>query len=564
VNVLRIVLVLVVLLPQGLAPAADALMLTSGDMEGPFSHGLAQGWVPNCYGSNDVAFAPEFTDIHGGKSAQRVTCTRFDSGGVQFHSGDIAVEKGKPYTLRLWMKGNVKAPVYVGIRKHGEPYTPYLKRDVRVRNEWTPCLIIGQASESDAHCGIYIMFAGTGTLLVDDVLLEPGVHEDAILEVGGPVQKGNRIYNSGFEAGLEGWTPVNGFALDDQVVHSGRFSARLEATQVQGGPGGMECRPFPVRTGRRYTLSAWIKAAEPDTRVRLRLFEWADRGGDFPENRHEREVTLKAGTAWVRYQLSGIVLPNLHEGYVARIAPSSRIWLDDVQVEEGGQTDYQPAHPIEVGAETPTRWCRIGEPVEVTARAAAASRPDEIALRYTLEDLWSRPLTNVLHQVKPGQLDRADFLLEQPGMYRVRVRANESPATGEVWFGVFPARDRRVRPDSPFGTHVTSVVPEPGNTMLASAAMGARWVRLHDFGDFCHWWRVEPEKGRFVWHDAQIDELRNRGFLVFANLGHPPHWTGRGEEKRGGGWTPAPPRDVGEWETYVFRTVEPCLSGCHT
>jgi hypothetical protein len=96
--------------------------------------------VPNCYGSNEVAFTGESTDVHGGKSAQRVTCTRFDSGGVQFHSGDIAVEKGKPYTLRLWLKGDVKAPVYVGIRKHGEPYTPYLKRDVRVRNEWTPCI----------------------------------------------------------------------------------------------------------------------------------------------------------------------------------------------------------------------------------------------------------------------------------------------------------------------------------------------------------------------------------------------------------------------------------------
>jgi hypothetical protein len=258
------------------------------------------------------------------------------------------------------------------------------------------------------------------------------------------------------------------------------------------------------------------------------------------------------------HQLSGIVLPNLHEGYVARIVPSSRIWLDDVQVEEGSPTDSQPAQAVEVGAETPTRWCRVGESVEVTARAAV-SQADPVRLKYTLEDLWSRPVTNLVHQVKPGQPDRARFLLKEPGMYRVRVRvrANEAPATGEVWFGVFPERDRRLRPESPFGTHVTSVVPQPGNTMLASAAMGARWVRLHDFGDFCHWWVVEPEKGRFVWHDAEVDELRNRGFLVFANLGHPPRWAGRDQEKREGrGWTPAPPRDVDEWENYVWRTVQ--------
>ena len=52
-------------------------------------------------------------------------------------------------------------------------------------------------------------------------------------------------------------------------------------------------------------------------------------------------------------------------------------------------------------------------------------------------------------------------------------------------------------------------------------------MRLHDFGDFCHWRVVEPEKGRFVWRDAEIDDLRKRGFTILANLGHPPLWAGR-------------------------------------
>ncbi len=143
-------------------------------------------------------------------------------------------------------------------------------------------------------------------------------------------------------------------------------------------------------------------------------------------------------------------------------------------------------------------------------------------------------------------------------MYRVRVRAGDSPATGEVWFGVFPQRDRKLRPESMFGTHVTAVVPQPTNTLLASEAMGARWVRLHDFGDFCHWRVVEPEKGRFEWRDAEIDDLRNRGFTIMANLGHPPLWAGRPHpaDQDHGNWTSAPPRDIAEWENYVFKTVE--------
>ena len=194
------------------------------------------------------------------------------------------------------------------------------------------------------------------------------------------------------------------------MQHSGRFSARVDGAG-RGSDGGIECRPFPVRTGRRYTLSAWIKAAQPGVPVRLRLFEWADRGGDFPENRHERQATIKATTQWARYQLSGILLPNLHEAYVARIVPASRIWLDDVQVEEGEPTEYRPAQPIEVGAESSTRWCQVGEAVEVTARAAADAAPGELTLSYTLEDLWARPLTNLVHKLKTGEPDRAQFRL---------------------------------------------------------------------------------------------------------------------------------------------------------
>ena len=113
-----------------LAVLADGNLLRGGGMEGSFAGGLAAGWVKNCYGSNDVVFAEETHNVHSGKAAQRVTCTKFVTGGVQFHSVNVAVEKGKPYTLRLWMKGDVPSPVYIGIRKHGEPYTGYLKRYV--------------------------------------------------------------------------------------------------------------------------------------------------------------------------------------------------------------------------------------------------------------------------------------------------------------------------------------------------------------------------------------------------------------------------------------------------
>ena len=463
------------------AALGEEEMLRGGNMEGPFAEGIATGWVKNCYGSNEAVFAEETRDVHGGKAAQRVTCTGFVSGGVQFHSRSIAVEKGKPYTLQLWMKGDLRVPVYVVIRRQGAPYTAYLGRRIRVKNEWRRCLIAGEAGDSDPVCGVFVMFAGTGTLLVDDVSLLPGHHEEvAASEM--PPQKGNRIFNSGFEAGREGWTPTDGFSIDPTTAHSGRSSARLGTA---GSP-GIECRPFPVRPGMRYTLSAWMKADRPGTHAIMQFFEWADDGGDQPSQRHQCRAVVTLTTEWARYRLSGVAVPNRWEDYVVRIVPDGCIRLDDVQVEEGEASDYRPAHAVEVGAETATRWCRVGERVEVTAHVAGADGGKDYPLRYTLENLWSRPVQTVSRTARAGTPDRAGFVLDRPGMYRVRVRAGDWPATGEVWFGVFPGRSRLMEPGSAFGTHVTAIADEPTNAMRVSEAMGARWVRLHDFGDFCH------------------------------------------------------------------------------
>ncbi|MCS7306008.1 MAG: carbohydrate binding domain-containing protein [Thermoguttaceae bacterium] len=542
-------------------------LVRNGGMEGPFSDGIAHGWVKNCYGVNEVVFAEETKDVHAGKSAQRITCLKFTSGGVQFHSADLAVEKGKPYTIRLWMKGDIESPVYIGLRKHGPPYTSYLKRHVRVKPQWRAYILAGEASETDPSCALYLMFAGTGTLLVDEVSVLPGIQRQMPPSQMPPPEKGNRIYNSGFEAGPEGWTPTDGFVLDQTVAHSGRASARIGPADLRG----LECRPFPVRSGMQYTASLWIKAEKPNTPVTLRLFEWADEGGDQPSHRDEVCTRLTASTHWQRYHLTGTVWPNMWEHYVLRIAPGGPVWIDDVQVEEGELTDYRPSQPIEVGAETATRACQVGQQVEVLAYVArwqsvenssdgkpADTPPDAIPLLYTLEDLWNRPVQKVLRHVSGSGPERVSFTIDRPGMYRVRVQAGDSPATGEVWFGVFPHRDRAVRPNALFGTHVRAVARHPTHSFLLSEAMGARWVRLHDFGDFCHWYVVEPEKGRFVWHDAEVQELRSRGFMIMANLGHPPLWAARPHPKDQdhGRWTSAPPREMTEWENYVFKTVE--------
>jgi hypothetical protein len=322
-------------------------------------------------------------------------------------------------------------------------------------------------------------------------------------------------------------------------------------------PTGIESRPFRIRPGHRYTLSAWVRAKSPDTTVLLAFFEWADDGGDAPDARDRREATLVATTDWSRVELSGVASPRRWSDYVLRIVPSGTVWIDDVQLEEGEASEYRPSLAVEVGIDTATRFALVGDRVEVSARVAASVPVETVKLRYVLQDLWSRPVETILRAAGPGSVDRASFVVEQPGMYRVRVDVSGTSAAGEVWFGVFPRKDRRIRPESPFGTHVAATAQDPTTSMTASERMGSRWVRLHDFGDFCHWRVVEPESGASVWHDAEVSALVESGFVILANLGHPPPWAGRpGGGRVRGTFTTAPPRSTAEWESYVFRTVE--------
>ncbi len=204
------------------------------------------------------------------------------------------------------------------------------------------------------------MFAGTGTLLVDDVTLLPGIHEEvAASEM--PPQKGNRIYNSGFEAGPEGWTPTDGFVVDRTTAHSGRCSARLgtvdlpsltlplnrplaPATRPRTAPPGLECRPFPVRAGMRYTLSAWIKAAEPNTRVTLRFFEWADEGGDQP-SRPQRAQGQRDGHDRLGPLSGQRHRPAQHVGRLRRADRAERHRLARRRADRGRRRDRLSARP---------------------------------------------------------------------------------------------------------------------------------------------------------------------------------------------------------------------------
>src|SRR5262249_37117308 len=145
---------------------------------------------------------------HSGRACQRIRCESVVRGAAQLRQMGIAVRAGQPYTLTLWLRGSVDAPVFVGIRQNEAPYKRYLAQNVRVSPEWQRFVISGKPEEDGPNAGIYIAFGAPGELWVDDVELREGAAEVASIASAPPEHKGNLLYNSSFELGADGWGPV--------------------------------------------------------------------------------------------------------------------------------------------------------------------------------------------------------------------------------------------------------------------------------------------------------------------------------------------------------------------
>ena len=556
--------------------AADE-MAPNGGLEREYRSGLAPSWEPNCYGENSYRFRPETGEPHTGASAQAAECTRFATGGVQFRCRGISVEKGKPYTLSVWLRGTATSPVFVGLRKHGWPYTRYLARYVRVGPKWRRYTLMGPAAGTDPDCGIYLKFASTGLLVVDDVSLRPGLHPPQSPAILAPPNKGNRLYNASFEVGRSGWVPLgDSFEIVETATKHGRRAAR-RALRHSGLLA--ESRPFALTAGQRHTFSAWIRRIEGPGEVALELVEYADAGGDRPTDRDALRATALVGPEWTRVQVAGIVEAGFTDGHIVRlfVKQPGTYWLDALQVEEGDLTDFAPSRAVEAAVDVPMleRYLAPGQWARATVRVASAqpfAAKAEIKLKWV--DLWGRERdagrAQIDAQGRAHLTYQCDVTPPDRGIYRLQATiVGADCALGEALLCVLPdAGSFPANAAGFFGNHAPPRLDPDSPNLGPSVARrcGARWYRVHDFANYVQWHWVEPRPGEFKWYDREVDFLRARGFEILGTLCRPPLWAGKAgpRHRRHRDWTSSPPRDLGEFAAYVGRTVAHHRDRIHT
>lgn len=224
---------------------------------------------------------------------------------------------------------------------------------------------------------------------------------------------GNLLMNPSFEAGFRYWgmplyvhhmIPVSHtdlFSIDEQEAHSGNRSLKIKAIQ-EHIPLNVGTLALPFVVDEPYTVSFYAKSSvEEGTSVKV----WG-RGLAY-QLFDPSVVDVPVDGQWKRYELTFTPTERFGGLYFYaqnkfELDPAASVWIDDVQIERGGMTDFSsPALVAALTSAARGNFLEFGQEPRLALELNGEPGVRGEA-QITVEDF----LSNVLHEVSmPYELD---------------------------------------------------------------------------------------------------------------------------------------------------------------
>lgn len=492
---------------------------------------LPEGWSDNSGWKSHVV--AEYSQMAEG--GRRFTRVRQASGdGLQFvHAlGGFDREAGY-YRLTLTARSVVGASI--GIRFMGPPYSSPWTATPAMDGAWRTFSYDFRLAPQAEPLGLFIYLSGNGSLDLQNLKLVRLSDQDLIAEIKAKYPdagKGNLVKLSRFPLGLQsGWSIDRDYSDGDQV--------RVETDARVLGPSGAPALKIDAPDGILVYSAPFAAPWSFETHV-ASLFVRGDWDGrllvESGEGGYCGEIPLKLrGAGWqrVEFAFKPILLARAHH---LRIEGKGALWIDGLQVERGTKASpFAPKKPCEVSlalAASDASSARVvfeDEPVRI--RYAVLGGPPGAVLRARLVTLYGdrKALPPVkLRGGRSGVLAIAPIAGHPLGAYRLEAwvedrSGHKASAENEVVF----YRLRRPRywgkdaPGSFFGVHTLST----NRHLTMAKAAGCNWVRLHDAGtQYIGWSFLEPEKGKWQFHDADLRRYRAHHLEILGLLSTTPGW----------------------------------------
>ena len=567
-----------------------------GDMT-PSGADPTQRWRRDKPAENVVLFTRETRNPHSGRSSLRLRCLwwRYGGSSVGFLSPRFRVHKDKKYVLRFWLRGESLPPkraATVWVRNSAVQDTATLSGNVRpptwaahaervcsLSAQWQEH-VLNIAPEYDADVEIRLRCESVGTIWIDDVSVSEGSFaREKTFELASeewvpvqpskePPRKGNLLCNGSFEVGTSGWGPLDFDPLDvaynrrhfgarrmnvtaekTDAFH-GQYALRVDATASDL----VQSEYIRVRPGQKITLSAYMKAEREPTKVSLAFFD----GTQITYMRFAGHGTrCDLSTEWQRFSVSGRLPASANNGIVVQFWGGKGVFLvDAVQVEEGDLTPFEVGGDVELGASWQDSESGIYRPGETSkVRVHALGGPNaEVNVESDLEDYYGKTRLTFKSDIRldsdgNGFTD-LEFQLPAPGIYRL---ISDAPGTKRAAERILVRVRKASAPRAGIHTQLF------GHSFRFARDTGFGWWRLSDYFHVVGWKKAEPEKGKFVYFDEDLEVVLATGAKILGTLGgySLPKWVKEYDPKAPGAIAVAGGKaiNIEDWKDYVREMV---------
>ena len=547
------------------AAVGDELLKNPG-FDGYAIRGIAAGWRDNSSWADVGVEYSQDNNALSGKS-EHIRIWKVASGAVQFVQSNIPLNKGTTYEIGIWARGDMDGPLEILLRQRGKPYRVYASRMFRLTSQWKYYSFPATVGVNDPDVFFMVRLTSSGNVWLDNASVKPVALKKQ------QVSNDNRslVVNGSFEIGLDRWAV--------KVRESGgyRYQMPIEFLDVRpmlvGGdvPHGRQALSVSIpahgraiistkllehQTGRRYTLSLWLKSDRPGRQVSLNITTgFGDRANQ------GRDVIV--GTSWKRYELSAMLSSDRYH-LVMETTGQGSIYVDAVQIVASDSDHFQFSQPVEIGF---TRTGRVplfysDEQVDLQfCMTAYVHVENPLTVRVVSTDIFG--VSDVLLDKKfavdrlKNTCRKISLPLKRNGYFSVQASVENSAGVidkAHIGVGVLSRAEGLQEAASPFGGHA-KFSPE---NLQAARMLGVSWLRMHPpMGT--KWYVVEPTKGQFRFYDKSIKYARRQGFHILGSLHGTPRWASSAPpeitSETMDGFPAYPPKSLDHWEEYVSTTV---------
>jgi len=373
---------------------------------------------------------------------------------------------------------------------------------------------------------------------------------------GSPPQKGNMLWNAGFEFVSNGaWgRPAHRFTAADFTTdnpHSGKRALVLKH-------GSLLHMPLPLKTYKQHTFSVYARSLSAETRGKMEL-RLTSYGGGY---RYQKKFDV--GPEWKRFSVGSVPMPVPGSRYYLLLI-ADNVAIDDAQLEEGDATEYAPRCGVEAALSMDARayiyeW---GKSVPLNVHFANTGKNDlTTEAQVRVWDIFGKAIYSQKIPLRLAPGARLEKTLHLPdnlrGAFCADICAGEAVLAERV-FSVLPEPRDIPAEDSMMGDHLNF----SEFNMWAARRMGTRWTRTHDgFCKIFKMYRIQPKPGEWDWKsplaasvgpDEAVLLAKKHGIKIVGLLDEPPGWAvglpGKGR-CRG-----AFPEDWNAWLKYVNTIV---------